>query len=283
VTAVALALLAALAYGTSDFAGGVLSRRFHFVAVSVVTQTTSATLVFAALLAGQSGAGLDRATLVWGLTAGLAGAVGGLALYRGLGRGQMAVVGPVSAVGSAALPAVLGAILGEQLSASATAGVVLALPAIWLVARVSRAPGHLSVSGLIDGIVAGSGFGMLFIGLERAGNSAGLWAVALSQGMALVIIAVLALSWPAALGTGLRASLRAGLWKGLAPGALLAGAVIAYHRAAVDGLTVAAVLTSLYPAVTVLLAAVVLKEHIGRTQRVGLALSLVAVFAIASG
>ncbi|PID54630.1 MAG: EamA family transporter [Micrococcales bacterium] len=311
-TAVLLALLAALAYGASDFFGGSLSRRFHYLPV-VFLANTSTVLLLAVAVPFAPGSGLSRAAAGWALVAGLGGGGGGLALYRGLARGRMAVVGPVSAVGAALLPVVVGPALGERLSLLAGIGVALALPAIWLVSGgglpavlrrgIAAAPGHSGAgrqpaltAGLADAVVAGVGFGFLFIGLERTGEESGLWPVLISQAVPILLVTVLVAARPRparryvpAPGAQPRTvesvldlwSLGIG-WAAV-PGVLLAVAVVCYRIAARDGMAVAAVLTSLYPAVTVLLAAALLGERVERTQLAGLSLSLAAVAAIAAG
>ncbi|WP_345711154.1 EamA family transporter, partial [Kineococcus glutinatus] len=174
-TAVLLALASALAYGVSDFLGGVLSRRLHFALVGCAAQV-AAVACTAALLALPGTPAPRTGDLLWGAAAGVGSAVGSLALYRGLARGAMNVVAPLSAVGSAALPVLLGLALGERLPAAALVGVVLALPAIWLVSRsAGTGPAEAAGRGLGDGLLAGAGFALLFIGLERAGDGSGWW------------------------------------------------------------------------------------------------------------
>ncbi len=282
-----LALAAALGFGVSDFCAALASRRVHFLRVGVVAQSVAAVLVTASLpWTGTGRAG--PAALVWGALSGLGGAAGTLALYRGFGRGEVAVVAPLSAVGSAALPALAGAALGERLGALALAGVLLALPAIWLMARPPGA-GHPTRpagvrAGVVDGLLAGAGFAVLYVALERAGDGAGLWPVASGQVLGALLFWLALLSWraPTSAVTSGRA---ASAWLLAAVGgALGVSATILYFFAAHAGLlTVAAVLTSIYPAVTVVLAAVLLHERPDRLQLLGLGLGAVAVVAIVTG
>src|SRR5215469_5581877 len=95
-----LGLAAALLYGGSDFSGGLASRRFGPVQVTVLGAAVSTVLAWAALIVS-GGPGADIRAIAWGLASGLAGGAGSLVLYRGLGRGQMSLVGPVCAVGAA--------------------------------------------------------------------------------------------------------------------------------------------------------------------------------------
>ena len=137
---------------------------------------------------------------------------------------------------------------------------------------------------VLDGLLAGAGFGLLFIGLDAAGDAAGLWPVVAGEIAAVVVLAGIAV----AAGT-VRTALRErppGNDVGLAllAGVLSGAAASAYFLATHDGLlSVVAVLASLYPAVTVVLAALVLREPIGRWQLVGLAAAGLAIALIVAG
>src|ERR1700750_1149466 len=146
-----LGLAAALLYGSSDFGGGLLSRCLGPVRVTVIGSAAATALAWAVLIIS-AGPGPNVRAVAWGLASGLAGGAGTLVLYRGLARGQMSVVGPVSAVGAAVIPAVAGIAMGQRLQPLAAAGVVLALPAIALVA--SAGPTGRLRSGLGDGLAA---------------------------------------------------------------------------------------------------------------------------------
>jgi uncharacterized membrane protein len=282
--AILLGLASAIAFGVSDYLAGVLSRRLHFTLVGLISQVSATALAWASL-PWTGGPRPATAALAWGALSGIGGGVGSLALYRGLGRGKMSVVGPLSSVGAAALPALAGIALGDRPSPLAIGGVLLALPAIWLVASSSGRPGGeraAGPSGVGDGLLAGAGFGLLFIGLARAGDGAGLWPVATGQLTALVLLTVvvgvrLATTRPTLPG-GPRA-----LLPPLLVGCLSVTATLLYFLATHSGLlTIVAVLASLYPGITVLLAWLLLGERITRVQRAGLALCAVAVVAIAA-
>lgn len=282
---VILGLAAAVAYGASDFFAGMLSRRASFLQVAIVAQL-AATVVCLTALPFTTGSAPPPVALGWGAAGGAGGALGALALYRGLGAGRMAVVAPISGVLAAALPVVAGFVIGERPSALAIGGVVLALPAVWLVSTVDstvdKATGAGeagSAAGVVDGLLAGLGFGLLFLGLARGGKDAGLWPVAISMiAAALVMSAVAVIA---------RVDMRPGLpvIRGAAGvGTLGAAAAVAFFLATHRGLlALVAVLASLYPAVTVLLARLVLGERFGRVQTVGLAMASVAVVLIVAG
>jgi drug/metabolite transporter (DMT)-like permease len=273
-----LGLAAALLYGSSDFGGGLASRRYGPLRVTVIGSAAATVLAWAALV-GSGGPGPSVRAVAWGLAGGLAGGVGTLALYRGLARGQMSVVGPVSAVGAAVVPLVAGIALGERPSVLAVAGVLIALPAIVLVAASGSVRGRLGSApkSLFDGLAAGLAFGILFIALAQAGRNAGMWPVACEQtGTLLVTLAVAVASREP-----LKLPVRASGLPVLAGASSTAAALAYYYATHVSMLAVAAVLTSLYPGVTVLLARAILHERFSPAQRAGLGLCTLAIIAIA--
>jgi drug/metabolite transporter (DMT)-like permease len=270
-----LALAAAVLYGSSDFGGGLASRHLGSLRVSIVGSAVATVLAWAVLiLAG--GPGPSLRAVAWGLASGLAGGAGTLVLYRGLARGQMSVVGPLSAVGAAVVPVVVGVALGERPTLLSVAGLLVALPAIILVAASGSVRGKLG-AGLFDGLAAGLAFGILFIGLAQAGRNAGLWPVASEQTGALLITLAVAVKSRQPLRIPLRA---AGL--PVLVGASGMAATLAYFYAThFSMLAVAAVLVSLYPGVTVLFARTLLHERFTPAQRAGLGLCALAIAAIA--
>jgi uncharacterized membrane protein len=224
------------------------------------------------------GPGPSLRAVAWGLASGLAGGAGTLVLYRGLARGQMSVVGPLSAVGAAVVPVAAGVALGERPSLLSVAGVLVALPAIVLVAASGSVRGKLGApKGLLDGLAAGLAFGILFVGLAQAGRHAGLWPVASEQTGTLLITLAIAVKTREPLRIPLRA---AGL--PVLVGASGMAATLAYFYAThFSMLAIAAVLVSLYPGVTVLLARTLLHERFTPAQRAGLGLCALAIAAIA--
>lgn len=272
-----LGLAAAVAFGISDFVAGVGSRRLHFLWVALLGQSASVALTWAALI-WLHGTGPTPAAALWGACSGIGSAVGTLALYRGYGRGEMAVAGPLSAIGAAALPAVVGIALGERLDGLQVVGIALALPAIWLMAAVGGPAGRRLRGGVVDGLVSGAGFGVLFTMLKLAGDSSGLWPVAFGQAVAVLLLVVaVAVRRPSALSTPRASGQRLAVIAGI----LGITATLLYFAAAQSGLlSIAAVLTSLYPGVTVALAAAVLHERPAITQQAGMLLGAVSITAI---
>ncbi len=280
--AVLLALAAAVAYGASDFLAGLLSRRVSFLQVGALAQVTATVTLLAALPFTAPPAPTGPA-LAWGAASGAGAALGTLALYRGLAAGQMAVAAPLSGVGAAALPAVAGFLLGERPTHLAVAGIALALPAVWLVSSAGGgtppAGRQRMAAGVVEGLLAGVGFAVLFVGLDQAGDRAGLWPVATAQVTSAVLQSAVARSRRVPLRAGLR------LTGGAAAAGLLGtSAIVLFFLATHAGLlTLASVLTSLYPAVTVLLARITLGERLRPLQAIGLALAGAAIVLIVTG
>jgi drug/metabolite transporter (DMT)-like permease len=271
-----LALSSALAYGAADFIGGVGSRRHSSWQVVLVGQAAGALVMLAAgLMLPGSPAASDFA---WALLAGVGSAAGSIFLYRGLARGRMGLVAPISAVGAAILPVLVGVALGERPSWLAWVGVLVALPGIWLVSRETTSDGPAG-GALVDGAVAGVGFGVLFIALGQISAGAGLLPLAANQ----LIGAILTVVAAASLGQPWRPGRRVLGW-GSASGVLGALGTLAFMVATgATSLGIAGVLASLYPAVTVLLAAGVLGERIGAGQRAGIGICTLAVATLALG
>jgi drug/metabolite transporter (DMT)-like permease len=275
VMGILLGLAAALLYGSSDFSGGLAARRLGFLQVTIIGSAAATVLAWTTLLL-VGGPGPSLRAVAWGLVSGLAGGAGTLVLYRGLARGQMSVVGPLSALGAAVVPVVAGIAMGERPSLLAVAGVLVALPSIVLVAASGSVRGKLG-AGLFDGLAAGVAFGVLFIGLAQAGRNAGMWPVACEQTGALLLTLAVAVKSRQPLRVPVRA---AGL--PLLAGATGMAATLAYFYAThFSMLAVAAVLVSLYPGVTVLFARALLHERFTPAQRAGLGLATLAIIAIA--
>jgi drug/metabolite transporter (DMT)-like permease len=272
-----LALTAALAYGASDFVGGTGSRQHSPWGVVLVGQVCGAGLMIACgLLAPADPRAADFA---WALLAGAGSATGSIFLYRGLARGQMGLVAPVSAVGAAVLPVLVGVTLGERPAWLAWLGVLVALPGIWLVSRGSVASAAGRQGALVDGAAAGAGFGVLFIALGQVSSDAGFAPLAANQLVGAAVTVVVA----AALGQEWRPRPGVLPWGG-ASGALGAAGTLTFLLAThATDLGVAAVLTSLYPVVTVLLASVALGERLGGGQRLGIGICTLAVATLAIG
>jgi drug/metabolite transporter (DMT)-like permease len=275
-----LALLAALGYGASDFGAGVASRRFAAAPVATATQLVGLSTT-AIAIAFYGGTGPTVHALGWGALAGLGSGFGTFSLYQGLAVGRMSVVATVSAVLAAVLPAAVSLGLGQHLTTTTAIGIGIAIPAIGLVAFQAPSTDHArSGASLRYGLQSGLGFALLFIALDRAGTHAGAWPVLPAQVISVLLIA------PFALGD-LRSTGRPPaevVWLALGAGVLGGTANLLFLAATGRGtLAVASVLTSLYPAVTILLARAILHERWSRWQAVGLLTAAAAIVLVSIG
>jgi drug/metabolite transporter (DMT)-like permease len=229
--------------------------------------------------------------LAWGAVCGIAGAFAIGMLYRGLAVGTMGIVSPLSAVLGASLPMVYGiAFRAERPGWLAYAGIAAALLAVVCVsiseraeeadAPVRDARAGIFPPGVREGLLAGVGFGLYFIALAQTRGAAGMYPLLAARVTSIVLL----LGGGIAFGgvTAVRVA-RPALAAVLVCGLLDMGANVLFVLAAHLGmLVIVAVLTSLYPAATVALAAIVLRERLGRIQWIGVALALGGALAIAS-
>jgi len=277
--AAVLALVAALAYGTADFYGGLAARRLPAAAVVL----RSNTLAFPCLLlANLAVAGTWTAhDAVAGGLAGIGSTVGLLLLFRALAEGTMSIVAPITAVLAAVMPVTVGLGTGERPPLLALTGLPVALVAVVLLAAPPSAGGGrlaLPSGNLLAALGAGLGFGLFFVALDATAHDAGLWPVVVSQAAGIVLLSAFRL-----FGGGSRnGATRNGAgpqWPAVAASGLFSAVGhVSFLLATRRGLlALVAVIASLYPASTVLLARIFLGERIVGLQRLGAVLAGVAV------
>lgn len=299
-----LAFLAALSFGGADFLCGLASRRSTVPAVLLVSQAAGAlaALVAAPLLGGGLPAASD---LAWGALAGSLGMVGLSALYAGIASGHAALVSPLSALLSALVPLVFALATGERVTATGAAGMALCVPAILLLTLPERGATEPGSDGsapvpaaegpagqeaaaaaesapaaakaaesrsrpLMLALVAGLLLGGFYIAISRSSRDSGLWPLFGARMASMSLTSILVL-------TGrLRFSFRRpDLGASLAGGLLDMSANAAFLVASrLGALGIASVLTSLYPAPTVVLAAVFFRERITWKKAAGLVLAI---------
>jgi drug/metabolite transporter (DMT)-like permease len=284
VLAVLLALAAAVGYGGSDYSAGLAARRTSVIRITILAEAASVALLALVLpWAGLRAPSL--ASLAWGAAGGIAGAIGALALYVGFRHAAFSVAGPLSAVGAAGFSALAGLLLGERPSGLALTGIALALPAIVGVSVSPAGAEHRPAAagrhaqGVIWSLVAGACFAVLFIGLNRAGSGGGLWPVAAAQGAALVGVSCIG-----AVTRDLHLPAAGARWLAVLTGVSGGAGTVLYFLATQAGLlAVTAVLTSLYPAVTIVLARLLLGERLTAVRLAGLCLAAASVGLIAVG
>jgi uncharacterized membrane protein len=274
---VVLGGISSLLYGFADFLGGEGAKRAPAAAIVLWAGVLSfpLILVVALIVGGEA----DIADYLLGAAAGMAGAVGLVSLFAGLGRGHAAAVAPTAAAVAAVLPVVVAVIEGERPSALAWAGVAVAVPAIVLSAWVAD-PGESLRGSVGYGLAAGLGFGGFTAIIGLTDDASNLLPLITSR--ASTMLAVLMLT---AFGVwrlvGFRSSPR---WL-VAGNAVLdvSGNVALLLAVRAGSLALAAVAASFYPAVTVLLARLVNGEHLRGRQISGIVLTVVAMSAIALG
>jgi drug/metabolite transporter (DMT)-like permease len=255
----AFALTSALLYGIADVTGGLLSRRAGFAIVALLGQAGG--LVLTAVLAPVLPGTATSAGFAWGGLSGLGTGIGMVFLYRGISRGAMSVVVPVSAVGGLAIPALAGVVLlGDRPSGPAVAGMVLSVPALALVSYRDRG----TEGGVADGLLASVAIAVQYFALAQAGPETGLWPVL--AGRITATLAVLPMAWRTRRLPGARITAGA-----VATGWSATLALVAYLLATREQLlSIAVVLSSLYPAIPVLLGLTVLRERVNPAQVTGL-------------
>ena len=271
--AATFALAAAALFGTADFCGGVAAKRCHVFGVITVARLCGLVVTVAlALITGEAPPSWQA--LAWACAAGVVGGLALPAFYRALAIGKMGIGAPLTSVLAAAVPVIVAAFTQGLPQRIQVVGLLLAVAALWL---ISRPDGKIRPEGIGLALLAGLGFGAFLVFIHLAGMQGVYWPTAAVLATSFVLSAVIL--------TVQRGSLpRPGaLMVVIAAGTLDSLGNICFVLASKYGrLDVAAILSSLYPAVTVLLAWLLLKEQITRLQTAGMTAALIAVPLIAS-
>lgn len=269
-----LGLASAVSWGVADFFGGFASRRMNPAAVAAVAQIVGTLLVVVAIAIWRPTLP-PTGDLALGVLAGVAEGLAVWAFYRALSVGTMSLVAPISALG-AVIPVAVGLLRGERPGQLALAGAFVALAGAVL---ASRSPGTVSRRGLGSAVVAAAGFGAFFVLIEPAAETSVLWAGFATRVSSVPILVVVCV----AIGASMRMD-RVRRRLVVAAGALDILANLAFAAATRHGdLSIVAVLASLYPVATVVLAQRVLREQLSLGQAVGVAVALGGVGMIAAG
>ena len=266
-------------WGCGDFGGGLLTRRTALFGVVLGSQLVGMAMAFViAVVRGETA--MLPADVLWSVLAGLAGGIGISGLYNGLAVGRMGVVAPITAVLAALIPVAAGILLQGIPAPLVVAGIGLAIVAVVLVSRVGDDPDVPDrPSGLRFALIGGVGIGLFSVFVAQLSDGHAFGPLTLIRGTEAALIALVVLvtraSW--------RPERR--LWAPIAGVGVLDmagnGAFILAVQA--GSLAVAAVLSSLYPVTTVVLAAVFLRERVTATHAVGIALAIAAIACIAAG
>ena len=271
-----LSLLAAASWGGGDFSGGLATRRASVFRVVAVAHGCGLVATLAMALVSREPLP-PASALEWGAFAGFVGGFGIAALYRALAIGRMGVVAPVAAVVTGVLPVLFG-IRSEGLPNPVQwGGFLLALVSIWLVARPNESID--SHRGLGLAVLAGIAFGLFLIAGRQAGHHGLFWPLVAARVVSTALMVGFVVILPRD-----PQPLRPVLWPVVMSGLLdSAGNALFIAATRYGRLDVAAVLSSLYPASTVLLARFLLHERIGRWQAIGIACALASVALISVG
>lgn len=273
--------MSAFGYGVSDFVGGIAARRVAALRVVLISYPVAA--VFLGVLAWAAGGHVSSNAVLWGALSGVAQAFGVWWFYAALAAGPISVVSPLTAILVAGVPLASGVALGERPGWVACAGIAVALVAVALVSAQATdedtTPHRFTTK--VAWLTVGSGlvFGLSFVLMHEAPRDAQLWPLLfarLSATAVVVAAAMLTGNFAAPQGLPMRLAWLAAVLDTTANVAMLL---------ALQGsmLSLASVLISLYPAATVALAMVVLKERVTRWQATGMALAVAAVAMIATG
>jgi drug/metabolite transporter (DMT)-like permease len=278
-TAVVLALAASSCWGAADFLGGLQSRRVPVVVVLAVVQGTGLALVLIVIAVTAEPFPGQRAALL-SVVAGAAGVLALGCFYRALSIGTMSIVAPISATG-VALPVVVGVATGDALSTIVSVGLVVTVAGVVLASRESHAdPDRAAAARLsiVLALLAAVGFGSYFVMSDVAADDSVLWLLALSRIAPVPVLVTLARA------RGMRPPPRRSVLLLVLAGALDCGATGLYGLANTEGaLSIVAVVGSLYPVITVVLARAVLGERIAPVQAAGVGIALAGVAMIAGG
>lgn len=273
---VVLGMLASVGWGAADFGGGLSSRSAPVLGVLGGSQLASLIIAIPILIAGTEPA-MTPNDLAVSIGGGLLGALGLALLYRGLAIGRMGVVAPVAAVLTATLPVVYGFATEGVPSIFAIAGIGLAIASVVLVSRAPKADGDERPSGLGYALAAGSTFGLFTIAASWLGDG-----LVISPVVVIRITSVLAIAAFLVVRRGAWRVPRR-LWPALfAIGVIDMAATASYLGAiSIGPLAIAAILASLYPVITTILATVVLRERVTAGHAIGILAAAGAVVLIA--
>ena len=280
-------LLSAFSYGFADFFGAIAAKRVR--ALAVTTISFSFGLVLAVVMSLFFGADFSPQTISAGIYAGICSAIAISCLYAALALGPISIVSPLTAVVSAIIPVVVDVSTGQKLSAFAGIAIAIILIAVVLVAFVPGQDLTLpTLPAFLYSIGAGLGFSGIFVFLDSTSKDSGLGPLVVMRavGILMLLLGLLFLWLRKRNQPFMERALfsKSVLWLVLLAGTGDVLGNVSFLVATREGaLAISAVLTSLYPVGTILLARFVLKERIAPSQSIGIILGLGACALLALG
>lgn len=273
-----LALVSSLCWGLADFTGGLATKRVGSLRVISVTYPVGFVLLTVLAITIVPGT-ISPAAIGWSIFVGVFGLAAMFPLYGALALGPMGIVSPLTALGGALVPVVVGIVRGETVTAITVGGMILAIAAVILVSREPGPHRRVTPRALLLSAAAGLLIGIYLTGIGVAPEDSGIWVATLGRGVGSLLLCVVAVVLLARKGTS---SWRPFPWKlAVITGMVDALANGLFQLAAQQGeLVVVAVIGCLYPAATLLLAHWVLKERMTRIQGAGVVLALGAAIAL---
>lgn len=273
------ALSAALVWGVADFVGGMASRRVSVITVLLLTEL-GGLIVIGAVVAATTPEMFSREDAIMSMAAGLIGTAALGLFYRALAIGTMSVVAPITATG-AVIPVIVGLATGDALSVVQVGGLAVVLVGVVLASREQssvEAPSEEQRRSIVLAVAAAVGFGLFFLLSHPPAEESVGWTVFFLRLAQVPVVAGIWL-WLGAQRPGPKLTTVL-----LCAGTLDLGATALLALANSGGeVSIVSVLTSTYPVVTVLLAAVVLHERLLRSQYVGIVLTLAGIGAVVAG
>jgi drug/metabolite transporter (DMT)-like permease len=267
------ALGAVCTWGVSDFLGGYTARRFQAFFLAAIGHI-SGTVLMVAIAVSAHEAIPQTSHLVWAAAAGVAGGIALGLFYGALSQGNMGIAAPVAALLSAGIPTIIGIVHDGFPGYVPCAGFALALVGIWMVSRVE---GDARPKGLLPAIAAGVGFALFYIFIKKTGSGDAFWIAAVARAASFMVTGSITLA-----GRRFAPFYAGGVWLGLLAGCIDVSGTAFFVRASQTGrLDTVVVLSSLYPAITVLLARIFLHEKFTRWKTVGMLAALAAIPMIA--
>jgi drug/metabolite transporter (DMT)-like permease len=267
-------LLSAVSWGAGDFVGGCATRRTSAYSAVMATQITGI-IMFPVLALAFSESLPSVNNLMWGGLAGFFGAAGLILLYMSMARGKMSIVATLAAVIAIIIPVIYSAINEGLPGTLKIAGFIFALIGIWFIVRMNAGL-ELKRKDIEYIAVAGTLFGLFFISIDKFSSTGIYWPLTFSRITALIMLAVFMITTKK-----VKKPTSDGILLVILAGIFNTGGVVLFALASVAGrLDVATILSSLSPAVTVLLACVIIKEKLAPRQLMGVVASMAAIVLI---